>query len=423
MSSLSDLISSFDRRQGVDSYKAFSASRVERKRHRKSERRAVELVRMRQGLLRHHSYCTDKCVERRTEQRAANANFLASKVLEKDGVKRSLAALADDAKRGRIAELYAYTKGVQDSAELKGWTWIFVTLTAPPEFHAMPVLGVNSWDPDLSPLDSHGFIFDRWRRAYKRLKKAGVDFAGIRCVEPHKDGTAHWHLMIFADVDALIRIVETVFKLWAPRSSDRSSTRPSTAKIILANGTATAASYFLKYVEKNVEVSDAVTRRVDAWRGCWGIRSIQSFGCPSLTAWRRLRKIDADYVAADPELKLSHAAANAPSGEQFFRFMGGVGRGCRRVVAAVDSRSEAKYRSRLQMQADIADTAARLGNSVVGFYSSMAFRSCKHAHKTRCREIDSRPIAWVGVKNLRTGFLAIVKPSGWTLVSVNSPST
>ncbi len=259
-------------------------------------------------------YCSDRTLEFRKRQEEAS-----HKSLEKIYVKRKssdqVTTLAEIAKKQELRKfnhLFHISKNIQsmaDDLEFKGY---FVTFTAPGNYHPNPTKGKRSYNQDILR-NAHAYLQDRWKLIRARLAKVDVPlststFFGMRFVEVHKDGCAHWHLLIFTTRKNFSIFRELANEFFpAHRQWDYK-------KINRKVGSAT--SYLFKYVAKAVDSSKfedarleqneqddelfeldraslAHAKRVNAALKAQGIRQYQCFGIGNaITKYRLINKIE-----------------------------------------------------------------------------------------------------------------------------------
>ncbi len=182
------------------------------------------------------------------------------------------------------------------------------------------------------------------------------------CVEPHHDGTPHWHLLLWMKPEHTKRVNEilrshaeadTPEELF-DRRGNKTTARFKVEKIDYQRGT--AAGYVAKYISKNINgeqfVRDGVKNddkdryghelnsaapRIESWAAVWGIRQFQFVGLPSVTVWREVRRLNEKHIdelesweqATRPDKRIAgrleqiRKAANAGQWDQFLRLMGG----------------------------------------------------------------------------------------------------
>ncbi|EFN7674436.1 replication endonuclease, partial [Escherichia coli] len=161
--------------------------------------------------------------------------------------------------RNRRNEMMACVRGMEQVAEARGDVAFFVTVTAPSRFHS-----VND-DGSLNPKfcgatvrDASDYLVYRFFAAVRKaISKAGLGWYGVRTVEPHHDGTPHWHMLVFTSPENEARITE-IMRNAAIREDraelgDDISPRFKCEKIDPAKGT--PASYIATYIGKNLDAS------------------------------------------------------------------------------------------------------------------------------------------------------------------------
>ncbi|MDF5959084.1 replication endonuclease [Pseudomonas aeruginosa] len=259
-------------------------------------------------------YCSDRTLEFRKRQEEAS-----HKSLEKIYVKRKssdhIITLAEIAKKQELRKfnhLFHVSKNIQAMADDLGFKGYFVTFTAPGNYHPNPTKGKRSYNQD-SLRNAHTYLQDHWKLIRARLAKADVPLSistlfGMRFVEVHKDGCAHWHLLIFTNRKNFSIFRELANEFFpAHRQWDYK-------KINRKKGSAT--SYLFKYVAKAVDSSKfedarleqneqddelfeldraslAHAKRVTAALRAQGIRQYQCFGIGNaITKYRLINKIE-----------------------------------------------------------------------------------------------------------------------------------
>lgn len=149
-------------------------------------------------------YASDATVAKARQKKAEIEKYLAGQVMinTHTGEKISLSELARQALTNRFNELYWVSKNLESIADERGMGWLFVTYTAPPEYHPNPLKGKCSYDSALGVKASHSYILSAWSRVRSLLSKrnirSGIDtYFGMRTAETHKDGAVHWHILVF----------------------------------------------------------------------------------------------------------------------------------------------------------------------------------------------------------------------------------
>ncbi|WP_198655840.1 replication endonuclease, partial [Salinicola sp. CR57] len=313
-------------------------------------------------------YCSDLTVERRRSQRVRNRALLETiEAINQNDQTYTLAELAELGLANpdhRRAELMLRIRDTEVEAMRLGHVGLFFTVTTPSRFH--PVLASNSqrnpkYDGS-TPRDAQQHLQKRWAQVRASLARDGLGIYGIRVVEPHHDGTPHWHLLVWAQpehVDAVTETLRSYAEAESPeelfdRFGQRTTARFKVERIDPKRGT--AAGYVAKYISKNIngeqfsragvdgdhldsyghDLADSAPR-IEAWAATWGIRQFQFLGLPSVTVWREVRRLteqqqdelQAWEEATQPRASIArvlHQIRDAALGghwDQFVRLMGG----------------------------------------------------------------------------------------------------
>lgn len=282
-------------------------------------------------------------------QRAETMEFLEQMVLENLEDATEQMPLIDMWKRSsgnpaiRFNEMMNRLRGIDEWAVENDYVSLFLTLTAPSSFHATHESGKNNkkWQ-GASPRDTQRYLNKVWAQLRAQFAKRDIGFFGFRGVEPHHDGTPHWHLLIYVAPEHK----ETVIKLFKKKALELDGEefgakkhRCKVDEIDPEKGS--AIGYIAKYIAKNIyagkqaneksdEVEDLTLRenvvRVSAWANLWGIRQFQFYGTPPISTWRELRKIDdamASY-ADDDVLDTGRAVADVGCFGSYLNVQGGA---------------------------------------------------------------------------------------------------
>ncbi|MFG0679235.1 replication endonuclease [Pseudomonas sp. xss_4] len=210
------------------------------------------------GPIREHAenYSSNATVERMREKTEAS-NLALSKLAVKNtitGKESSMLSIANASFSNRFNELYSFTKNFEAMAKENGMDWLFVTFTAPPEYHPNPSSPNSkcSYKPELGVKASHTYINRAWTLIRAMLSKWGIrasptSYFGARTVEVHKDGCIHWHLLIFIN-DSLINNFTKACK--------EKFSLPGQLKIVLGDDNkGSASTYIFKYLMKEFDIN------------------------------------------------------------------------------------------------------------------------------------------------------------------------
>jgi hypothetical protein len=264
--------------------------------------------------------------------------FLESCVaVNEDGKALSLEQLAEHSLSNpalRRGELMARIKGFETIAEELGWQGIFVTATAPSNFH--PQLfqgGANPRYGGATVRDAQQWLCRTWARVRSQLDRDGVRYFGFRVAEPHHDGTPHWHMLLFVSSRLRKQLTTTIVDGWLKEFGSEPGAyqkRVTVKRIDRSRGSATG--YIAKYIAKNLDAAGVINAeagretgvgggealdhgmavadglaRVLAWAAVHGIRQFQQLGGPPVGLYREARRLRKSVGDADLERARGHA--------------------------------------------------------------------------------------------------------------------
>ena len=98
----------------------------------------------------------------------------------------------------RRNELMVRLHGFEVYADKHGYVADFLTITCPSRMHSVHNSGKpNDKYDGTTPKQAQSYLAVQWAKARSKLDKLNIDYFGFRVVEPHHDGTPHWHLLVF----------------------------------------------------------------------------------------------------------------------------------------------------------------------------------------------------------------------------------
>lgn len=257
-------------------------------------------------------YASDDAIERRRKKKLRDRALLeileATNELDERFTLSELHDLSVANPALRRAELMTRIAGFEILSKKRGDVGEFYTITCPSRMHArLGGLGLpnNRYD-HTTPKEAQKYLCKLWSQIRSALHRRHINPFGFRIVEPHHDGTPHWHLLLFMPPKTVTTVRE-MFKRYAlkvdPDESGAQEHRFKAVRIDPSKGS--AAGYVAKYIAKNIDGKTFPTNfdsddpqklaeRVDAWARTWGIRQFQQFGGPPVGIWRQLRRHDGD---------------------------------------------------------------------------------------------------------------------------------
>ncbi|HBA6943465.1 TPA: replication endonuclease, partial [Escherichia coli] len=191
-----------------------------------------------------------------------------------------------------------------------------------------------------------------WSLMRTAFKDNDLQVYGLRVVEPHHDGTPHWHMMLFCNPRQRNQIIEIMRRYALKEDGDERGAARNRfqAKHLNRGG---AAGYIAKYISKNIDgyaldgQLDNDTGRplkdtaaaVTAWASTWRIPQFKTVGLPTMGAYRELRKLPRGVSIADEfdeRVEAARAAADSGDFALYISAQGGanVPRDCQTVRVA-----------------------------------------------------------------------------------------
>ena len=147
-----------------------------------------------------------------------------------------------------------------------------LTMTAPGEYHpkGRPGATDTNWHragcPDARA--SKDWLQDAWRILQKKLHNKGISVAGLRTVEPHKDGCAHAHAVLMCQPHQAEEVKEAFWSVFANIRANQ----------INQVNSLEGAIKFGHYIQKCQRHGDPKYERAQAWYKTNRIRSFDFFG-------------------------------------------------------------------------------------------------------------------------------------------------
>lgn len=248
-------------------------------------------------------YVSDRFLTLHRENKKRNQMFLKSLIALNDSdeeielSKISGSSLSNP--NNRVAELKARISGFEQYADKLGYRTDLVTVTAPSRFHCVNTNGVSNmkWD-ESSVRTVHKYFTNSWDCVISKFHRDNIQVSGFRVVEPHHDGTPHWHFILFSSADhreSALNIIHKYFQKDSPNEKGASQHRVVVKDLSQKKKRSLKGSYILKGIDlspKNKSLEGlGNSERMNAWGCVWGIRQFYQFGGPSVNLWREARRI------------------------------------------------------------------------------------------------------------------------------------
>jgi hypothetical protein len=219
--------------------------------------------------------------------------------------------------RKYFAENYNACIGTEEYARDLDYGCLFITLTVPGHMHANPGNKNNTWD-GTTIKEAHDYLAQKWKkftndlsRKKYNIKMSKGDLFGYRAVEPHADGTPHWHVLIYSARKLLKGPILTLLKKhfsdksealttsFFPMNSEDESSPPISYIVKYLSG----AVYFDNNHIANNNDEQIKAQQIDAWKSAVRLRSFQRFGRTApMTYWRLFRKFHTQWNSGELQL-------------------------------------------------------------------------------------------------------------------------
>jgi hypothetical protein len=255
-------------------------------------------------------YCGDVSLNRHRQNQLLSQQYMQNTYLQNDeGFSIPLSEIAAHNISNPVIrrhELMVRIRGFEEVAQYCQHAAVFVTLTTPSRMHATNATGIPNQSYDGSSInDAQDYLNHVWQLCRAKFDRDEIKPYGFRVVEPHHDGTPHWHLLLFMPHDQISTFKEIITHYGLQDSPNEKGAKQYRVKFIdIDPAKGSAAGYIAKYIAKNIDgfavgtdtsgqPSDLVAARINAWSKAASIRQFQQIGGPSVTVWRELRRLKA----------------------------------------------------------------------------------------------------------------------------------
>jgi len=222
----------------------------------------------------------------------------------------------------RYAELMARAKGIGTLAGERGLDAVkLVTITVPSYMHCTTSQGGRrrenpDWD-GTTPAQAHNWAQVRWQRLRAAMRRRAIELEFIITAQPHRDGTPHYHAVMWARVGnwaEIEKVLRRVYEAEEIHGADRFKHGLKFDPI--KEGTEGAVAYVsraIAYISRALG-DDAPERdkqeaaEQSAWSSIWNIRRYRT-SHDQVTLWRLLRRPDLNAGLAGKDAAEAKTAA------------------------------------------------------------------------------------------------------------------
>lgn len=264
-------------------------------------------------------YASKRAIRDVHARRLANLEYLKSCELENkvtgeriDLISKVMGSISNP--EIRRMELMNTIAGIERYAASVGDVGMFITLTTPSKYHPTRQVGKgkdktvqlnHGWNETaFTPKDGQRYLCRIWSLMRTAFKDNDLDVYGMRVVEPHHDGTPHWHMMLFCK-PVQRKAINEIMRRYALKEDghEKGAAKQRFESRHLNQGG--AAGYIAKYIAKNIDgyaldgqldhdtgkpLKDTAAA-VTAWASTWRIPQFKPIGLPTMGAYRELRKL------------------------------------------------------------------------------------------------------------------------------------
>lgn len=289
-------------------------------------------------------YASKMAIREVHSRRLANLEYLKSCELENkvtgeriDLISKVMGSISNP--EIRRMELMNTIAGIERYAASVGDVGMFITLTTPSKYHPTRQVGKgdsktvqlnHGWNETaFTPKNGQRYLCRIWSLMRTAFKDNDLEVYGMRVVEPHHDGTPHWHMMLFCKPGQR-KAINEIMRRYALKENghEKGAAKQRFESRHLNQGG--AAGYIAKYVAKNIDgyaldgqldhdtgkpLKDTASA-VTAWASTWRIPQFKPIGLPTMGAYRELRKLPRGVsIASEFDDRVEAVRAAADEGE------------------------------------------------------------------------------------------------------------
>nr|DAI62217.1 MAG TPA: Replication associated protein [Caudoviricetes sp.] len=371
-------------------------------------------------------YVSKQALRDVTARRLSNLSYLKHHELENEETGERLnlldtvmASVANPAIRRM--ELMTLIAGVEQTAEQQGHGGLFITLTVPAKYHPMRTLGsgrrvqINAAWQGHSPKEAQRYLVAVWAKIRTAFKDHRLQVYGLRVVEPHHDGTPHWHLLLFMAPHQQTQVMAIMRRYSLQEDGDEpgAAGRRCTCKPLNRGG---AAGYIAKYIAKNIDgyalenekdhdTGAPLTQTaaaVTAWAATWRIPQFHPIGLPGIGAYRECRRIRHLSLAAEFDAQVEAVRQAADSGDfaGYIRAQGGTNVPRNHQTVRVARRHQGEYNAYEEPRCRVVGIyAPHLGNDRLYLTRTTRWRIVPRAEAGSPLTLSGNAAPWSSVNN------------------------
>ncbi|WP_272673780.1 replication endonuclease [Providencia sp. PROV169] len=305
-----------------------------------------------------HPYASKQAIRAVQAQRLSNIQYLEGMDIQDvetgerfDLFEKVMASVSNP--EIRRMELMAQMAGIERVAKERGDIGMFITLTCPSKYHPTKqrkgknksdlhaVLNHKWKDEAYTPKDGQRYLVKVWSRIRTAFNDNNINIYGVRVVEPHHDGTPHWHMLLFVDKASRAKAIDIMRKRALKEDGNEAGAQKYRFECKHMNRGG-AVGYIAKYIAKNIdgyaldgEVDHetgkdlkSMAAAVTAWASTWRIPQFQFYKLPSKGAYRECRRLPRGISIADKLGDVAERVRAAADEGDFFNYVMSQGGPC-----------------------------------------------------------------------------------------------
>lgn len=309
-----------------------------------------------------HPYASKQAIRAVQAQRLSNMQYLQGMDIQDvetgerfDLFEKVMASVSNP--EIRRMELMAQMAGIERVAKERGDIGMFITLTCPSKYHPTKqrkeknketgkddhyaVLNHKWKDEAYTPKDGQRYLVKVWSRIRSAFNDNNINIYGVRVVEPHHDGTPHWHMLLFVDKASRAKAIDIMRKRALKEDGNEAGAQKYRFECKHMNRGG-AVGYIAKYIAKNIdgyaldgEIDHetgndlkSMAAAVTAWASTWRIPQFHFYKLPSKGAYRECRRLPRGVSIADQLGDVAERVRAAADGGDFFEYVMSQGGPC-----------------------------------------------------------------------------------------------
>ena len=261
----------------------------------------IECIAQLIGLIngKRQKYVTNYSVKCKKHSRSVHNTFFNSLlVMDEAGSEHELidfiqASLSNPS--NRQAELMMRMFGAAKYAQNEQYSAHLITILCPKEMKASYNNGrLNRNYLNNSAREANDFINKVWRNTRSSLDKKTKNYFGFRVAEPCKDGSPHWHMIVYSsphDTELVISTLKKKINQSYRFLGEKYACKFHSKKLKEESDVKTALHYLLKSIKQNIKDDSDAKERISTWASANKIRQYAQFGLPPIGLIRTARKL------------------------------------------------------------------------------------------------------------------------------------